>query len=279
MDREHIVAAIRRAQEFVARNELQRIPDGFRARPRKGYRGGKFRLGDEPWTVCTAPMISSSFQLLDATVNARLERETEHAVALLDARPDGTGPEPTPEYLRKYQQVAWSALGVVWVPNAGNYKGKFLADPNLPTLRSDDGSKLVAHVESRLRQLRMHSRPKKSREAEEKIVPEVEKALCEVDLNFKRDGRQYGGFWRRPQADGIWRRSTGAPLRFGVEVKLDEDAYNPLCQAVELLGHVDAMVYVRIQKLGGREAPGPATRAKNLLERALPIRYLDLQTA
>jgi len=111
---------------------------------------------------------------------------------------------------------------------------------------------LTACIERKLWALRRASRPKNSRAAERLIFPLVEEALKGMDPGFARAAsRRYAGFWRRPEADGIWRRGSGMPASFALEVKLDEDSNNPLCQAVEVLGHVDAMVHVRVTKPGG----------------------------
>jgi hypothetical protein len=88
--------------------------------------------------------------------------------------------------------------------------------------------------------------------------------------------RAAGGIWRKPKADAIWGRDAGTPRRFGLEVKLDEDPYNPLCQAVELLGHVDAMVYVRVSRPKAKPLPPLAAKAKDLLEQHAPMKYLSV---
>jgi hypothetical protein len=60
-----------------------------------------------------------------------------------------------------------------------------------------------------------------------------------VDPSFRPEPvRRYSGFWRRPETDGLWQRAVGIPATFALEVKLDEDMNNPLCQAVEPLGRL-----------------------------------------
>lgn len=281
MNRERLQAAIELAREAVARGALRDVPNGFGPHPTRDYRAGHFTFEGEAWVVCTAPMISSSFQLLDAAVRQRLERKAMYAVAVLGARPerDGKGPEPTVEYLRSYQQVAWSALGVAWVLDAGSQAGEFLANPAGPALERGSFAALVDRIEKKLAGLHISPRPEASRAAEEIIRPRVEQALQEVDASFRPEAKKYGGFWRRPEADGMWRRAAGIPATFALEVKLNEDINNPLCQAVEPLGQVDAMVYVRLTRPNAKSAvPALAVEAKTLLEASAPMKYLSVPT-
>ena len=65
-----------------------------------------------------------------------------------------------------------------------------------------------------------------------------------------------------------------------LELKLDEDVNNPLCQAVESLGLVDAMVYVRLTRPNTKSVvPALAEEAKRLLEAGALMRYLGAPTA
>jgi hypothetical protein len=280
MTLDNIQTAISCAQDVArAGRDLQPAPNGFRTLVSKHYRAGEFEVGDTRWAVCTAPMISSSFQLLDATVNCRLERGAAYAVALLGERAlsDGNGPNPTRDYLRKYQQIAWSAFGVVWVLDAGKFKGQFLADPAVERIERGDFDRMVRRVEKCLRTIEGSPRPKNSRDAEKKVRPVVERALSEFDFQRARS-RQYPGFWRRPTADGMWTRESGWPASFALEVKLDEDYSAPLAQAVEPLGAADAMIYVRL--VGGGATPASsrhANEAKKLLESHAPMRYLEVR--
>lgn len=285
MDVEQARTMIRRARERVARGGLDHVPNGFRSRPSEHYLGGRL---EEGWCVCTAPMLSSSFQLLDAAVRLRLDLGLPHVVAVLKARPnkDGSGPEPTPEYLRRYQGIAWSALGVAWVLDAGKHEGQFDPDPG-SALQRWDASSVFGKIDERLGPLRgtplplEASLPRKASETAESLVfPKVDDAIRQVNPRFGEGEihAPYGGFWRRPRADGIWRYQTGKQRSFGLEVKLDEDSNNPLCQAVELLGHVDAMVYVRVRRPTAKPIHPLAEKAKASLEQGAPMKYLEVAT-
>jgi hypothetical protein len=279
MDLERLQEAIKLAQETIASGDLVDVPKGFGSRADKDYKAGRFTLDGE-WVVCTAPMNSNSFQLLDATVRQRLERGAKHAVALLAGRPEGHGPEPTDEYLRRYQQVAWSALGVAWVLDAGSLAGKFLADPAAPRPERRDFEDLVSAIDEELQRRRPIRRPKNSPDAETVVLPAVDAALRSSGFEAEAS-RQYRGFWRSPLADGLWRRPTGSPGSFALEVKFDEQdvTNNPLCQAVEPLGHVDAMVYVRLTRPDAKTVIPPlAEEAKRLLTDGALVKYLSVPT-
>ena len=278
-DHERIRAAVSRAREIVARGTLRTIPNSFGDVPSAYYTAGDFTLDGESWVVCTARMYSSSFQLLDATVHERLKRGARYAVALLQARPaeEGTGPEPTETYLRRYQQVAWSALGVAWVLAAGKHDGVFLADPSLTRVDGGTFAAIASKIQSRLDAVVISPRPVKSRDAEAAVLPHVDAVLREMGFTLA-ESRKYTGFWRRPQADGLWQRSTDTKESFGLEVKLDEDPKVPLCQAVELLGHVDGMACVRVAARTAAWTGSHADHAKALLEDGAPMRYLTVGT-
>lgn len=281
VNRERLQAAIELAQEATAGGRLLEVPNGFGPNPTKDYRAGQFTFDGQPWVVCTAPMISSSFRLLDAAVRQRLERGVAHAVAVLSKpEKDGSGPEPTTDYLRKYQQVAWSALGVAWVLDAGSHAGEFLADPVAPRLERDGFDELVSAIEEELQKCKPIRRPKDSRDAETIVGPAVDAALRKAGFQAV-SSRRYAGFWRTPEADGLWRRPAGTPASFALEVKFDEQdvTNNPLCQAVEPLGDVDAMVNVRLARPDAKAvAPPLAVEAKRLLAEGALVKYLSVPT-
>lgn len=273
------IAAARNAAEGT----LRHVANGFRTRTSEHYRAVEFAVPRQEtrWTLCTAHMLSSSFNLLDATVHARLEAGTRHAVAILKERPkkDGRGPEPTEDYLRRYQQVAWSAFRVVWVLDSGSHAWEFLADDQVEHLESGDFEAITKEIERVLKARPLQSRPKNSRAAEKVVRDAVSSALSKFSFEAAPSTR-YQGFWRRPVTDGRWTRTSGGyPSSFALEVKLDEDVGNPLCQAVEVLGLVDAMVHVRLVKSGSNSViPAHLPEAKEMLKRSAPMRYIELST-
>lgn len=276
MNVERVRAAIRKAQ---AQSKLEPIPNGFLGRPSAYVNGAGFDSDDEPWVVCAGPLHSSSARLLDATMSYKLAQGARYAVAILGKRPkdDGAGPEPREDYLRHYQQVAWSALGIAWVVTQCDLDGQFLADASVQRIERGNFDDIANAIVRRLSELKIRSKPANSRAAEKLIYPAVEAVLVK-DFGFERaPKRSYRGFWRRPAADGLWTRSSRIPESFALEVKLDEDVCAPLCQAVEPLGEARAMVYVRMRPRGAKENASPnAVRAKALLEGGAPIRYLNV---
>jgi len=239
------------AAAFAAKQNAVPVPGGFGIGMARSshFKGAEFTHVDTKWVVCTAPMLSPSFRLLDATVRHRLEKNAFGAVAILRARPrsDGHGPSPSEAYLRRFQQIAWTALQVLWVLEEHVELGRqFLADVNQPLVGASEFDELANEIDGELQQLSPWSPvPRNSNAAEHKVRDVVGRVLARH--GYSRTTGRYAGFWRQPIADGIWSRTVGAPVTFGMEVKLNEDQECPLCQAVELLGHVDAMIYVRVR--------------------------------
>lgn len=262
--------------------EFRRIPDGFGAgAPHSDtFRAALLPAPGGDWVVCRAPVIPSAFRLLDATVRQVLERRSTGApiagaIAILEPRPakEGKAPELDGNYVRRYQQAVWSAFGVAWVLD--EKPDLFPGDPVVPRPRHAAFDALANKVADKLARSPLPKIPKNSRDAEKQVRPIVQSAL---GSDFKKVSSRYRGFWRRPSADGIWEHPDGCSI--ALEVKLHEDLTCPLTQAVEPLGRVDGVVYVRVgdAALAKNPAAELAVEAKKVLERNAPVRFLTLET-
>jgi hypothetical protein len=271
----NVLAAVEQARKALSR--AVKIPNGFSKHPSAHYLGATFPGPDsETWTVTTAPMISDSFQVIDAAVNYKLENDANHAVVLLQPRQKGSGPGPTEDYLRRYQQVAWSAFRVAWILEAGAQQGTFLADAEAPRLPRGEFDGLAGEIDEALKRAKVTKAPKNSKEAEAIVTGILSPVLARHEYEERR--RSYGGFWRRPQTDGLWARAGREPRTFALEVKLHEDRNNPITQAIEVLGAADAMVYVRMVPRNAKdETLKRAQTAKDALQEHAPMRYLTLR--
>ena len=258
----------------LPREQFERIASGFGELrgDESNFERATLKTADGVWAVCRAPAVSSEFRLLDATVRQRLAEGVVGGVAILSP-PEPLHGSPAPEgYRRRYQEIAWNAFRVVWLDESA--PAAFAADAPRPRGQFDA---IVDAVAAQCSEGVAGARPTKSREAEVPVRDLVGAALSALGFTYT-PSTAYRGFWRRPMADGVWRRGgTDAPLSIGLEVKLDEDQANPLCQAVEVLGEVDAMFYVTVPRHSPKHgAVHPlVAKAKELLQRHAPMRYLE----
>lgn len=205
-----------------------------------------------------------------------LEREKDGsvpiagAVALLDPPEEGKLKLPGDPYIARFQQIVWSAFRVAWILPGGTF-----SQESAKPIDSSGFDALVRRIRPTLAEP-LRRRPKGSRAAEKEVLARISPVLTEAGF-VPAPSRRYAGFWRAPVADGLWRRGAGRlPASFGLEVKLAEDLDCPLCQPVELLANVDGVIHVRVGSETPKGAVDLADKAKALLEKHAPMRYLTL---
>jgi len=259
----------------------KRVSAGFSNNaPRSdNYLATTFNHGDERWVVCTAHLMPFQAQLLDATVHQVLRHEARGGVAILKPRTDLKMAEIDESFFRRYQQIAWSAFKVLFVVSEGPLAYSIRITPATEPPSASQFDELAAQIASALRD-RATGLPRGSHASEEIVHPLVEEVL--IRHGFTRTdpkGRQT--IWRRSVSDGRWSRDTGWPRTFGLEVKRSEDIGCPVSQLVELLAWTDAALHVRVTASG---EPSPsakehplAKKAKQMLEKAWPVQYLELE--
>lgn len=241
------------------------------------------------WFVCRAPQNPGCARLLDVVVKLRAQHDVP-CLAVLEPPNSKEGKlGPRAAYLSAYQGAAWHALRVALVLEDGERTfAPVDAAPNV--VARAEFEKLVVAIDAALRADASTARegarwilPEDSREAEALVRLTMNRVLRPMGYKRKVDGgtlgKTYAGFWRRPEADGVWTSDHGQLRHVALESKLDEDAPWPLCQIVDHLAHVTSeggggVLHVRVHRAGS--VPAAHTPAMRRLEDALLVRYLDV---
>lgn len=278
------IHALRHEAEAALHDRRPEVVAGWPTSPSRGraYVGAAFNLGGERWVVVRGPQKPDSARLLDATAAFRHAQDATHGLAILDpeSKPNAKRSHAAALFRTRFQTAAWHALGIVWVEAAGPGAWNWL-----PTKLHEAGD-LDAVTKAVLSELGTAATPewanlKKSRDAEAEVRPVITKVLN--GLGFKPEGRsawRFPAFWRNSETDGLWRRTDGRlPATLALEVKVNEDAEAPLCQAFDDLGRFDAVLYVRLlsdaTRIGLQKRKGMHEAMKRV-ETTLPVRYINL---
>lgn len=260
------------------------VPSGVGAAASTTYRGAAFEYEGRTWVVCRTALVSTKAQLLDATVAFKAARRADLAVAILDppkAAPNAKMPEST--YITRYRSAAWHGLDVVFAT-----ADELDAGWSVHALEQNDFARelddLTQCACAGLRKLRVNPETiTKSREAEAMVNPLFDHLLA--SRRFEPASTSYQSYWRRPRADGAWRRGTnGVAQRIHLEVKLNEDDRAPFCQVFEGLGVADAVLQVRLANSSMRKRLDALASAhpwlpalKQQVEARLPLRFIELR--
>ena len=104
-----------------------------------------------------------------------------------------------------------------------------------------------------------------------------------VEEAWESKKKLYQGFWREPETDGTWFRTSGHLRSVALELELCVDVPYPLAQASEHLGRVEAVMNIRVvlpairRELDRR--PATARTAEADLEAGWLARFVEIDVA
>jgi hypothetical protein len=283
------------AAEEALRTDSRPIASGVglgKPTKRSRYEGARFKYEDRTWAVGTTRLVSSSAQLLEATIafkhlkNADTRfKEAERAIAILEPPLEVTGPNGAPpDYLLRYRRAAWHGFGVAWVTKDAIADGWTVDRVGPPTHTAwfDD---LADQVLRELGEMCVDpdTCKRSDHDAEPIVCPIVERLLVARGFGLqKKADLPYQAFWRVARSDGAWKRDSEDPKLVALEVKLNEDTGAPFCQVVENLGRADAVIQVRLVKRKTRDELAKLAEKhpwlrplKAEVQARLPVRFIE----
>lgn len=281
------IQALRHEAEAALQDRRPEVVAGWPTSPSRGraYVGAVFDFAGERWVVVRGPQRPDAARLLDATAAFRHAAGAARGLAILDpdAKPNAKRSHAPDIFRTRFQTAAWHGLGIVWVETTGPGAWSWTASEqhelgDLKIVAEAVHSKLLTVATPEWALL------KKSRDAEAEVRPVITQVLA--GLGFKLEGRsawRFPAFWRNSETDGLWRRTAGRfPATLALEVKVNEDAEAPLCQAFDDLGQFDAVLYVRLLSATTRTSMLKRKgmhEAMRQVEEKLPVRYIELDVA
>jgi hypothetical protein len=267
-----------------------------------GVRHGTVEHGGQRWFVCRAPQDANCARLLEVAVTLRDRHKLgadAPCLAILEPPSGKTSKLAVGnDYLHSYQAIMWNAFRVAFTLDVAD-RG-FAPSHRTPSPKArGEFNRLIDLVDVALAddarktdsERSFWMTPADSREAEALVRLTMDRILRKegyqrrIDDKSPAKSKRYAGFWRRPEADGVWTKpNANTDVRHvALECKLTEEPEAPLCQVVDHLAHAmsdgnGGAVYVRLQRPGDNVTrPTPLMVAlRQQLEDAWLVRYLDI---
>jgi hypothetical protein len=259
------------------------IPEAFGKKDSKAYTGADLRIDDETWAVCRGAQVPSAARLLDTAVAFKMKKGARYGVAILQPPVSSGDHGPAdPWFVARYQAAVWQAFDIAFIQEGGTDADAGNTWRLLPALPLH--TPFLDDLVSKIRDgLAGNAIPEdfvhESRDAEAVVRPVVHRILGEMQYRHVRTS--YESMWRGASTDGSWENARAKCARIALEVKLQEDLGNPLCQPLDYFGAgYDAVIQVRLVNASTRakiaQLPRELGEAVDAAKRRLPFRSIEI---